>query len=144
MKLNSQTKRVSDSSFFKSQLATKLNLADTIIYTKQKYTDSAIAKKLNISDSTKYITPTQLSKYNFSSGGGGATMDTSSLSNRINLKANKIELTSAFDSLNTKIITSITSITSNTSSITTNRSNITLNTASIASNTASIQQILQL
>jgi hypothetical protein len=127
-----------DSSFFKSQLATKLSISDTINYTKQKYTDSAIAKKLNISDSTKYITPAQLSKYNFSSGGGGATMDTSSLSNRINLKANKIELTSAFDSLNTKIITSITSITSNTASITTNRSNITLNTASIASNTASI------
>jgi hypothetical protein len=127
-----------DSSFFKTQLATKLSIGDTILYTKQKYTDSAIAKKLNISDSTKYITPTQLSKYNFSSGGGGATMDTTNLSNRINLNANKVELTSAFDSLNTKIITSITSITSNTASITTNRSNITLNTASIASNTASI------
>ena len=127
-----------DSSFFKSQLATKLSIGDTILYTKQKYTDSAIAKKLNISDSTKYITPTQLSKYNFSSGGGGATMDTTSLSNRINLKVNKVELTSAFDSLNTKIITSITSITSNTASITTNRSNIASNTASITANTTAI------
>jgi hypothetical protein len=38
-----------DSSFFKAQLATKLNLADSIFYTKQKYTDSVSSKKLNIS-----------------------------------------------------------------------------------------------
>jgi len=76
-----------DSSFFKSQLATKLSISDTINYTKQKYTDSAIAKKLNIADtifytkqkftdsvfskkiniadSTKYVTPTQLAAKTF-------------------------------------------------------------------------------
>ena len=54
-----------DSNFFKTQLATKLNVADTIKYTKQKYTDSAISKKLNISDSTIYVTPAQLAAKTF-------------------------------------------------------------------------------
>jgi len=75
-----------DSTFFKTQLATKLSIGDTILYTKQKYTDSAFAKKLNIADSTLYVTKSQLASYNFSSGGGGVTIDTSSLSNRINKK----------------------------------------------------------
>jgi len=125
-----------DSSFFKSQLATKLNIADTIFYTKQKYTDSvfakklniadtiyyskqkytdsAFAKKLNIADSTLYVTKSQLASYNFSSGGSGVTIDTSSLSNRINLKVSKTEMSSAVDSLNTKIVTGTVSITANT------------------------------
>ncbi len=68
-----------DSSFFKTQLATKLSLAD----------------------STKYVTPTQLASYNFSSGGGNTrivTIDTSSLSNRINLKANVSDINTALAS----------------------------------------------
>ena len=169
-----------DSSFFKIQLATKLNIADTINYTKRKYTDSAVSKKLNIADSTIYVTPTQLSSYNFSggggvtvdtsslskrinlkanvsditsltntlgsklnisdstkyvtptqlasynfSGGGGTTIDTTSLSNRINLKANRTEIITAVDSLNTKIVTSTVSIASNTASNTSNAAAIT-------------------
>ncbi|MFM2016027.1 MAG: hypothetical protein RIQ51_1517, partial [Bacteroidota bacterium] len=92
-----------DSSFFKSQLATKLSLTDTINYTKQNYTDSAIAKKLNIADSTIYVTKAQLASYNFSTGGGGVTVDTSSLSKRINLKANNADLDSLTTTVSTKL-----------------------------------------
>jgi len=92
-----------DSSFFKSQLATKLSIGDTILYTKQKYTDSAFAKKLNIADSTLYVTKSQLASYNFSSGGGGVTIDTSSLSNRINKKATIADLDSLTKLVGTKL-----------------------------------------
>mgnify|MGYP000262064735 CR=1 FL=1 len=128
-----------DSSFFKSQLATKLSLSDTINYTKQKYTDSAIAKKLNIADSSIYVTKSQLASYNFSSGGTtttttSVTMDTTSLSNRINLKANTSDLTA----LNTSVSSNTASITANTSSINSLTNNINTNTASITSNTTAI------
>ncbi len=43
-----------DSSFFKIQLANKLDLLDTIKYTKQAYTDSAILKKMNNFDTSIY------------------------------------------------------------------------------------------
>lgn len=92
-----------DSSFFKSQLATKLNTADTISYTKRKYTDSAVSKKLNIADSALYVTKSQLASYNFSSGGGGVTVDTSSLSNRINKKAAIADLDSLTTIVGTKL-----------------------------------------
>lgn len=139
-----------DSNFFRSQLATKLNITDTVFYTKQKYTDSAFSKKLNIADSSnyvtpsklatnlfdqtplkneidtklniadssKYVTPTKLASYYTSSAGSGITVDTSSLSNRINLKASTSDVTNA--------------IALNTSSITTNTNAITANTAAIA------------
>ena len=46
---------------------------------------TSLGNKLNIADSTtKYVTPTQLASYNFSSG---VSIDTTNLSNRINLKA---------------------------------------------------------
>ena len=61
-----------DSNFFKTQLATKLSLLDTIKYTKKSYTDSVINKKLNITDTSNLL----------------KKIDTSSLSNRINLKLN--------------------------------------------------------
>ena len=73
--------------FTDSAFAKKFNTADTIYYTKQKFTDSAFSKKLNIADSAIYVTKSQLASYNFSNGGGGVTLDTTSLSNRINLKA---------------------------------------------------------
>jgi len=103
-----------DSNFFRKQLATKLSLSDsttgyvTPLQLAAKTFDqtpitNAIATKLNIADSTKYITPTQLSKYNFSSGGGGVTVDTTSLSNRINLKANATEIISLNSSLGNKL-----------------------------------------
>jgi hypothetical protein len=138
-----------DSNFFKSQLATKLSLSDTINYTKKKYTDSAFAKKLNIADSAIYVTKTQLASYNFSTGGGGVTLDTTSLSNRIHLKANKTEVSTAVDSLNTKIVTSTVSIASNTASITsitaeinTINNKISSSAASITTNTLSINELI--
>ena len=80
-------------------IATKLNIADSSVYVTptqlaaktfdQTPITNAIASKLALADSTKYVTPTQLASYNFSSGSGGTTIDTSSLSNRINLKAPK-------------------------------------------------------
>ena len=114
-----------DSNFFKSQLATKLSLSDTINYTKKKYTDSAFAKKLNISDSAIYVTKTQLANFNFSTGAGGVTVDTISLSNRINLKANTTELATLNASLTTEATTAraaelalTNKLSSNTASIT--------------------------
>ncbi|MEI8142322.1 MAG: hypothetical protein WCG90_05605 [Chitinophagia bacterium] len=116
-----------DSSFFKTQLATKISIADSTKYITptqlaaktfdQTAINSAIASKLNIGDSTKsYVTPTQLASYNFSSGGGGgATIDTSSLSRRINLKANVNDLTS----LNTNVISNTLSIVTQTTAIAT-------------------------
>ena len=88
-------------------IATKLNIADsakgyvtpTQLAAKtfdQTPITNAIATKLNIADSaTKYITPTQLASYNFSSGGGGSSIDTSSISNRINAKANSSDVTTS-------------------------------------------------
>jgi hypothetical protein len=128
-----------DSNFFRAQLATKLSIGDTILYTKQKYTDSTIAKKLNIADSTLYVTKSQLASYNFSSSGTttttSVTMDTTSLSNRINLKANTSDLTA----LNTSVSSNTASITAHTSSINSLTNNITTNTASITVNTAAIE-----
>ena len=43
-----------DSSFFKIQLANKLDLSDTIKYTKQVYTDSALLSKMNLFDTSIY------------------------------------------------------------------------------------------
>jgi len=60
-----------DSSFFKTQLATKLSIAD----------------------SAKYVTATQLASYNFSSGGGGgaSSSDITSLTTAIGTKLNKTD-----------------------------------------------------
>jgi hypothetical protein len=177
-----------DSNFFRSQLATKLNIVDTINYTKQKYTDSAfskklniadsnsyvtpsklaanlfdqtplkneIATKLNIADSTKYVTPTKLASYNISSAGSVTSIDTLSLSNRINLKASSSDVSNAI-ALNTSANTSNTNaITVNTiaitaeattaraaelvltNSVSSNTTNISSNTASITANTSDI------
>jgi hypothetical protein len=43
-----------DSSFFKIQLSNKLDLLDTIKYTKQSYTDSVLLKKMNNFDTSIY------------------------------------------------------------------------------------------
>ena len=170
-----------DSNFFRSQLATKLNITDTINYTKQKYTDSAfskklniadsssyvtptilaanlfdptplkneIATKLNIADSTKYVTPTKLASYYKSSSGSGTTIDTASLSNRINLKASTSDLTNAIALNTSTIATNTNAITANTTAIaaeaTTARAaelvlsnTLSSNTVSITANTADI------
>jgi hypothetical protein len=127
-----------------TSLATKLTAADTLTmlapYAKAAYTiDSSffkaqLATKLSIADSTKYVTASQLASYNFSSGGGGVTIDTSSLSNRINLKATNVDLIN----LTTNVNSNVASITANTNSILSNTASITANTNSINSNTASI------
>jgi hypothetical protein len=136
-------------------VASKLTAADTLTmlapYAKAAYTiDSSffktqLATKLSLADSTKYVTPTQLASYNFSSGGTGVTVDTSNLSNRINLKANASDITT----LNTNISSNTVSITSTAAAITTEAirasaaelslsNNILANTASITANTAVI------
>jgi len=209
-----------DSNFFRSQLATKLNITDTINYTKQKYTDSAFLKKLNIADSTKYVTPTKLAanlfdqtplknvidtklniadstkyvtptklaanlfdqtplknvidtklniadstkyvtptklaSYYTSSAGSGTTIDTASLSNRINLKASSSDVTNAIALNTSTIATNTNAITANTTaiaaeaataraaelvltnSVSSNTTNISSNTVSITANTADI------
>ena len=43
-----------DTSFFKIQIANKLDLSDTIKYTKQAYTDSALLSKMNSFDTSNY------------------------------------------------------------------------------------------
>ena len=184
-----------DSSFFKSQLATKLSIADSSKYvtssqlasynfsggggvtvdtsnlskrinlkanaTEITILTATLTNKLNIADSTKYVTPTQLSSYNFS-GGGGTTIDTTSLSNRINLKANTADVASAIAASTSSINTNTTAITAEaataraaelalSNSIANNTSNIATNTTAIAnlnslntniaSNTASITSL---
>jgi len=162
-------------------IATKLNITDTINYTKQKYTDSAfskklniadssnyvtptklaanlfdqtplknaIATKLNIADSSQYVTPTKLASYYTSSAGSGTTIDTASLSNRINLKASTSDVTNAIALNTSTIATNTNAITANTTAIaaeaTTARAaelvltnTLSSNTASISSNTVSI------
>lgn len=79
---------------FKSSLAVD-NVNNTADSSKpiSKLTQTALDLKLNISDSAKvFVTPTQLAKYNLSSG--GTSMDTTSLSNRINVKLNKADTSS--------------------------------------------------
>ena len=108
---------------------TKLNIADStkgyVTPTKlaaktfdQTPLLNSIATKLNIADSTtKYITPTQLAGYNFSSG--GKTTDTTSLSNRINLKADAVDVTNSLNlKANASDVTSALNLKANTSDLT--------------------------
>ena len=104
-----------------------------------KLTQSALDLKLNILDSTKaYVTPTQLSSYNFSSG--VASIDTTGLSNRINFKLNisdttlllrKADTTSLSNRINLKLNTADTSsLLKKTDTATlSNRINFKLNTS---------------
>jgi hypothetical protein len=67
-----------------SGLDLKLNKADTIKFTKQTYTDSALLTKLKISDTAAMLS-------------SRIARDTLSLSNRINLKANTLDVSSGLD-----------------------------------------------
>jgi hypothetical protein len=115
-----------------------------------KSTQSALDQKLNIVDSTKaYVTPSQLTSYNFSSG--GVSIDTTGLSNRINLKLNisdtalllrKSDTASLSNRINLKLNTSDTSTLSNRinlklnksdTSTLSNRINLKLNTTDTSS-----------
>ena len=104
-----------------------------------KLTQSALDLKLNIVDSAKaYVTPTQLASYNFSNG--GASIDTTCLSNRINFKLNisdtalllrKADTSSLSNRINLKLNTSDTSSLlrkTDTASLS-NRINLKLNTS---------------
>ena len=105
-------------------------------------TQSALGSKLNTSDSTNgYVTPTQLASYDFSRGNSTVTIDTTSLSNRINLKASAVDV----NNLTTAVAANTASITAETTRATTTEvlltSNIASNTASITSNTADIEML---
>ncbi len=65
----------SDLSIITSLLVTKLNVADTIKYTKQAYADSSLLSKLKITDTSNMLS-------------NRIARDTLNLSKRINLKAN--------------------------------------------------------
>ncbi len=96
-----------------TSLATKLTAADTLTmlapYAKAAYTIDSnffrtqLATKLSIADSAIYVTKSQLASYNFSTGGVGVTVDTSSLSKRINLKAFNEDLDSLTTTVSTKL-----------------------------------------
>jgi hypothetical protein len=91
-------------------LELKLNAADTSLYTKIIYTDAALSKKLNIADSASaYVTPSKLASYNLSKGNGGVSIDTTSLSSRIDLKASSTDLTSLTSTVGAKLNTTDTS-----------------------------------
>ena len=108
-----------------------------------KLAQAALDLKLNIVDSTKaYITPSQLASYNFSSG--VASIDTTGLSNRINLKLNisdttlllrKSDTTSLSNRINLKLNTSDTSslLRKTDTSTLSNRINLKLNIADTSS-----------
>ncbi len=67
-----------------------------------KSTQSALDQKLNIVDSIKaYVTPTQLARYNFSIG--GSNIDTTNLSNYINMKLDKSDTTTLSNRINSKL-----------------------------------------
>ncbi len=102
-------------------------------------TQVALGTKLNISDSANgYITPTQLASYNFSRGNSAVTIDTTNLSNRINLKSNAVDV----NNLATVVAANTASITAETIRATATEviltSKIASNTASITANTAAI------
>jgi hypothetical protein len=67
-----------------------------------KSTQSALDQKLNIVDSNKvYVTPSQLARYNFSSG--GTNIDTTNLFNYINMKLDKSDTTTLSNRINSKL-----------------------------------------
>jgi hypothetical protein len=86
-----------------------------------KPTQSVLDLKLNLADSTKvFVTPTQLSKITFASG--AVNVDTTSISNRINLKLNqsdttallkKSDTTNIYNRINLKLNSADTSSLSN-------------------------------
>jgi hypothetical protein len=68
-----------------------------------KLTQLAIDQKLNLVDSAKaYVTPTQLASYKFSSG--VTSIDTTNLSNRINLKLNIADTSSLLRKTDTALL----------------------------------------
>jgi hypothetical protein len=88
---------------FKSNLALDKvnNTADSSKPT-SKLVQAALDLKLSLVDSTKaYVTPTQLARYNLSSG--GSNIDTNNLSNYINMKLDKSDTTTLSNRINSKL-----------------------------------------
>ena len=86
-----------DSSFFKIQLANKLDLSDTIKYTKQAYSDSALLKKMNNFDTSIYakqvtLDAALLKKMN--------NFDTSSYAKQVTVDAALLKKFNIIDSIN--------------------------------------------
>ena len=112
---------------------TTLNVNDTakmlLPYAKAQaltLVQNTVNTKLNTADSVvKYVTPTQLANSKF---------DTTSLSNRIDLKANALDLLANTNNISANT----TSITANAAAIANNTNDIILNSNNIASNTTSI------
>jgi hypothetical protein len=106
-------------------------------------TQTALDLKLNKADSTKaFVTPTQLSKFNLASG--GSSVDTTNISNRINLKLNisdttsllrKSDTTGIYNKINLKLNSSDTASLLRKSDTTGiyNRINLKLNSSDTAS-----------
>jgi hypothetical protein len=83
-----------DSSFFKIQLANKLDLADTIKYAKQSYTDAALLAKMNNFDTSSYakqvtVDAALLTKMN--------NFDTSSYAKQVTVDAALLTKMTSFD-----------------------------------------------
>ena len=86
-----------DSSFLKIQLANKLDLSDTIKYTKQAYSDSALLKKMNNFDTSSYakqvtLDAALLKKMN--------NFDTSSYAKQVTVDAALLKKFNIIDSIN--------------------------------------------
>jgi hypothetical protein len=105
-------------------------------------TQTALDLKLNKADSTKaFVTPTQLSKLNFASG--GSSVDTTNISNRINLKLNisdtasllrKSDTSGIYNRINLKLNSADTTslLRKSDTSTLSNRINLKLNSADTA------------
>ena len=96
---------------FKSTLALD-NVNNTPDSTKpiSKLTQTALDRKLNIADSTSgYVTPTKLASYNLTKGTGTIILDTTSIINRINTKANLSDLSDLTTTVESKLNVSDTS-----------------------------------
>ncbi len=86
-----------DSSFFKLQLTNKLDLSETIKYTKQAYTDSALLKKMNNFDTSIYakqviVDAALLSKMN--------NFDTSIYAKQVTVDAGLLKKLNIVDTIN--------------------------------------------
>jgi len=122
---------------FKSTLALD-NVNNTADSSKpiSKLTQNALNLKLNIADSINgYVTPAKLASLNISKGIGTLTLDTTSIINRINTKANITDLSDLTTTVESKLNVSDTSLflrKVDTSSLS-NRINLKLNIADTSS-----------
>ena len=104
-----------DSSFFKIQLANKLDLSDTIKYAKQSYTDAALLTKMNNFDTSSYAKQftvdaallTKMNSFDISTYAKQVTVDAALLT-KLSLTGNAVSATTA---INAGTATSATKLT---------------------------------